>query len=102
MSGCAHDATSRPVASATAAGTVTNVYTFPVTYTGTAPLSYQWHFINTNIQPKTNNTVTITGTVTNAGTPPSSNTNGNWYLDITTNTNGNWYLEVTNDSGVAA
>jgi hypothetical protein len=73
-----------------------------VTYTGTAPLSYQWYSINTNIQPATDNTVTNTVTLTNIGTPPSSNTNGNWHLDITTNTNGNWYLVVTNDSGVAA
>lgn len=102
LSGCAHDTTSRPVASATAAGTVTNIDTFPATYTGTAPLSYQWYFINTNIQAETNNTVTITGTLKNTGTPPSSITNGNWYLEITTNANGNWYLDVTNDSGVAA
>jgi hypothetical protein len=106
VSGCAHYRSAAPradqAASATTAGTVTNIYTLPATYTGTAQLSYQWYFINTNIQAETNNTVTITGTVKNTGTPPSSITNGNWYLEITTNTNGNWYLDVTNDSGVAA
>jgi hypothetical protein len=175
LSGCAHytksDTTSRPAACVTTTGTVTNIYTFPVTSTGPstnylwedgtktgnmtingtnasvgmvtnlqgttffrvtstgmAPLSYQWYFTNTNIQPATNNTVTIDVAVTNAGTPPSSNTNGNWYLEVThgggiaatkntvtnsvtatntgapplSNPNANWYLYITNDSGMAA
>ena len=113
LSGCAHYRSAAPragqAASATTAGTVTNIYTFPVTSTGMAPLSYQWYFVNTNIQAETNNTVTITGTVKNTGTPPSSNPNGNWYLVVTndsgmaaTNTNGNWYLVITNGCGIAA
>jgi hypothetical protein len=60
LSGCAHDTksgtASRP-AVITAAYTVTNIYTFPVSSTG--PLSYQWYTL-----PATNQTVTNTGTVT--------------------------------------
>lgn len=69
LNGCAHDTksgtASRPGASAPTAGSVTNIYTFPVT--GTGWTNYYWLDA---AQLATNNTVTNNLTVTNTGTLP--------------------------------
>jgi hypothetical protein len=63
LSGCAYDTksgtASRPAASATTAGKVTNIYTFPVTSSGPS-INYFWL---DGAKLATNNAVTNTGTV---------------------------------------